>query len=253
MFVLQTMIALILQTLLEEFIQDETNKQSDRELIYRYFGTFSKATLSLFEITLANWIPVGRALTYSVSEWYLLFVLGHKFIVGFAVVTVLTGVFLQETFKVASSDNFIMVTKRERAIRTHTEKMRRLFATADSDSSGSLNREEFMGCVGAPAVKTWLAAMGLQVSDAAQLFEMIDDGDGALTAEELVKGVARMKGSARALDMAVLMEENRSLRAQLGQICTESRQILAQLNVPADRDRGQPTDSVSPVSSGFLA
>lgn len=182
----------------------------------------------------------------------MIFVLGHKFVIGFAVVTVLTGVFLQETFKVAQSDNFIMMTRRERAIRTHTAKMRRLFSAADVDGSGCLNREEFMGCVEDDTVRTWLGAMGLQVSDAAQLFDMIDDGDGELTAEELVKGVARMKGNARALDMAVMMHENRQLREQLGQISTENRQIWAQLTAPQDRVQQVPR-GIPMASSGFLA
>merc|ERR1712113_750939 len=109
-----------------------------------YFGTFSKAFLTMFEITFANWIPAGRTLTENVSEWFLIFVLGHKFTVGFAVVMVITGVFLQETFKVALNDDFIMLQQKERDIKTHKFKMSKLFSIADADGSGFLDREEFV-------------------------------------------------------------------------------------------------------------
>ena len=41
------------------------------ELVYTYFGTFSRSLLTMFEITLANWPPVCRALTENVTEpWF---------------------------------------------------------------------------------------------------------------------------------------------------------------------------------------
>lgn len=41
------------------------------ELVYTYFGTFSRSLLTMFEITLANWPPVCRALTENVTApWF---------------------------------------------------------------------------------------------------------------------------------------------------------------------------------------
>jgi len=225
LMLIQMMIAMILRAGLESFVLDESNPQAHREQVYRYFGTFSKAMLSMSELTLANWIPIGRTLTERVNEWFLLFVLTHKFLIGHAVLMVLTGVFLQETFKVASNDNFIMMKQRAREIKTHTKKMQKLFAAADEDDSGYLDKNEFMQVVQERTVRMWLAAMGLQVSDAGTLFDLIDDGDGQLTAEELVRGVSRVKGTARAIDLAVVMREQRAHQAEMQSILAEIAEL----------------------------
>uniref|UniRef100_A0A7S0AHN1 EF-hand domain-containing protein n=1 Tax=Pyrodinium bahamense TaxID=73915 RepID=A0A7S0AHN1_9DINO len=225
--VTQMLIALILQTSLEGFVMDRTKLEEDRREVFRYFGTFTKSMLSMFELTLANWIPVARTLTEQVSEWLVIVVLAHKLVVGVAVVMVITGVFLQETFKVASEDNFVMLSEKEQAIKVHTEKMSRLFMAADADQSGYLDKDEFLGIVGDPVVGKWLAAMGLQVSDASALFDMIDDGDEQLTAEELVKGVSRMKGPARAIEISVLLHRSRRRSAELRRLKQEAEELHA--------------------------
>lgn len=61
----------------------------------------------------------------------------------------------------------------------------------------------------------WLSAMELDVHDADLLFELIDhpdDGESTLSAEELVAGVGRLKGSARRLDMEVLHRDVKELK-----------------------------------------
>ena len=54
----------------------------------------------MFEITLGNWPPVARILQENVSEFYVAFSIIHKLVIGFAVIGVINGVFMQETFKV---------------------------------------------------------------------------------------------------------------------------------------------------------
>mmetsp|Transcript_31404 Transcript_31404/g.72846 ORF Transcript_31404/g.72846 Transcript_31404/m.72846 type:complete len:1104 (+) Transcript_31404:60-3371(+) len=215
MFVVQMLIALVLVEMLDSYLKDESQEKEDRHRIYMYFGTFSKAMLTMFEITLANWIPCARALTERVNEWYMVFALTHKFIIGFAVVMVVTGVFLSETFRVAATDDMIMITQRQRQIKTHVKKMSLLFKEFDADRNGILDRAEFRALARDPAVVTWLSSMGLEVNDADTLFTMVTKESGGnknkLTALELVKGVAHLKGSAKSIDMAVVMKENREL------------------------------------------
>merc|ERR1711865_467181 len=86
----------------------EEEMEGRREL-YKYFGSFSRCLLSMFELTLANWPPVTRLLQEEVSEWFMPICLIHKLTIGFAVVGVINGVILQETFKVASTDGMIMM------------------------------------------------------------------------------------------------------------------------------------------------
>eukprot|EP00440_Ansanella_granifera_P043813 gb/GFBE01047480.1/.p1 GENE.gb/GFBE01047480.1/~~gb/GFBE01047480.1/.p1 ORF type:complete len:1048 (+),score=274.91 gb/GFBE01047480.1/:1-3144(+) len=213
LIVIQTMLSMMMATLLESwFLNDDTSV--DKHEVYRYFGTFSKSFLTFFEITLGNWIPVCRTMVRNWSELYVLPALVHKFIMGFAVVMVISGVFIQETMKVAQTDNTIMLNQRERASKLHTKKMKVLFAVADSDGSGRLDAEEFEQVCADPQVQVWLSAMGIDVSDAKAVHQTICETTGGddISAEELITGMAYLKGAARNMDMCLLRRENVELR-----------------------------------------
>jgi len=206
LFVCQMMCALVIQQALSSFYFDGQNLATlnEQKEVYEYFGTFSRSLLSLFEMTLANWPPICRLLVNNVSEWWMIFCLLHKLTMGFAVIGVINGVLMQETFRVAHTDDNVMVREKQRAMRVHTTKMKALFDDADTSGDGKLDIEEFKAILLDSDVKIWLAAMDLDASDAEELFEMLDDGDGRLTAEELVIGVSKLRGGARAMDLRKL-------------------------------------------------
>merc|ERR1712137_1439787 len=132
-------------------------------------------------------------------------VLVYKMAIGFAVLSVIRGVFLHETFKAASSDDELMVVQKRRAQRKHEEKMKRLFSQANMSCEGGIQRSEFQDLLQDDTVRVWLAAQDVEVGDGTLLFDLMDDGDKKLTVEELVKGVARLRGPARSLDLIGLM------------------------------------------------
>merc|ERR1712232_996528 len=138
--------------------------------------------------------------------------IAHKLTIGFAVIGVINGVFMQETFNVASSDDQLMMRQRERAAKLHTKKMKALFEAADESGDGFLDYDEFMTIITKPEVKSWLAAQQLDVSDAELMFVLMDDGDGEITAPELVKAAAKLKGPARSIDLHNLMREHDDLK-----------------------------------------
>jgi hypothetical protein len=217
--IVQMMIAFVLQQLLESYVKDESNSEDQRMEVFKFYGTFARTMLTMFEITLGNWMPPCRALVENVSEWYMLFSLTHKLVIGFSVVSVITGVFIQETFKVATTDDRIMVMSKERARSTHTKKMTALFNSADADGSGFIDYDEYAEIFTNPEVKTWLSAMELDVSDLEMIFELLDtDRDGRLRLSDLIDGVSRLKGNARNTDMMALHHRNHELMDLIGKI-----------------------------------
>eukprot|EP00435_Cladocopium_sp_Y103_P060332 s215_g22.t1 len=76
------------------------------------------------------------------------------------------------------------------------------------------DRSEFVEIMNIPEVRTWLAAQELPVQDPNILFNLLDDGDAELTAEELVKGVERLKGTAKGIDLASFIAEYRSFASK---------------------------------------
>ena len=48
---------------------------------------------------------------------------------------------MQETFSVASSDDRVMIQKRNRLLQTHKKKMKRFFNLADKSKNGSIDMD----------------------------------------------------------------------------------------------------------------
>jgi Ca2+-binding EF-hand superfamily protein len=205
--------ALLLTTVFGDFyFQDLNQPVESRGEVYMYFGTFSRALFTMFELTFANWPPVSRMLFEHVHICFMWLTVLYKLTLGFAVVGVINGVFMQETFKVASLDDNIMVRQKRRAQIAHKHKMRRLFHSADSDGDGRLSREEFKDVLEDEEVTQWLSAMEFPAchteADINSLFEYLDrDGDEFIDMEELIKGVSRLQGSAKSIDVKILKHD----------------------------------------------
>eukprot|EP00419_Tripos_fusus_P011229 CAMPEP_0172664186 /NCGR_PEP_ID=MMETSP1074-20121228/6418_1 /TAXON_ID=2916 /ORGANISM="Ceratium fusus, Strain PA161109" /LENGTH=189 /DNA_ID=CAMNT_0013480291 /DNA_START=664 /DNA_END=1233 /DNA_ORIENTATION=- len=179
----------------------------------------------MFEITLGNWMPPCRALVENVSEWYMLFSLTHKLVIGFSVVSVITSVFIQETFKVATIDDRIMMMSKARAAQTHLRKLVALFGHTDANGDGFVDQDEFNEVLEDQEMRLWLAAMELDVRDARILFRMLDrDSDGKLSLKELVDGMSKLRGTAKNFEMVGLQHATDELKDLVNQ-------VLAQVSV----------------------
>ncbi|CAK0821160.1 unnamed protein product [Prorocentrum cordatum] len=180
----------------------EPEKQQE---LFRYFGTFSRSMLSMFELTLANWPTVTRFMVEELHECFGPICVVWKLSIGLAVVGVINGVFIRETFSVAEGDEFIMIRSRMRQVLQHKDRMRRLFQLADKNKDGVLDREEFRRVFEKPAIKAWLEAMELRCDDVDTLFVLIAGSvHGVISEEELIRGIAQLKGPARNFDLLTL-------------------------------------------------
>jgi len=216
---------------LEPWMLDESNSEADRHQAFEYFGTFSRSMLSMFELTIGNWIPISRFLHNQVSEWFGPFLLIYQCTICFAVVTVIRGIFLHETFQVANADDELMIMNKERQIKKHTRKMHQFLAEADDSGDGLLSREEFRSIVADSRVKAWLGSMELDVRDADLVYSLVDaDLDGLLTPEELVRGFSLLRGPARSLDMVTSMRTvDQKLTAVKGQLQSLSDRLAGRV------------------------
>ncbi|CAK0909118.1 unnamed protein product, partial [Prorocentrum cordatum] len=205
-FVVHTILALFInQTLTEFYFEAEPSNPEEQRQVFLYFGSFTRAFLTMFEITFDNWSNGVRALVDNVSVAFLLYAVLHKIIIGFAAVGVLGAIFIQETFRVAEMDDNLVVRQQTRKESVHCDKMQRLFNEADIDGDGSIDIEEWMQVCNDTWVQVWLRAQELKAQDAHSLFGMLDDGDGRLTADELISGTAGLKGASAIIQILDLI------------------------------------------------
>lgn len=206
----QILAALFLTDILHDFyLTKDTIPEDNRVKVYEYFGTFTRSMLSLFELTLANWPPVCRLLVENVSEWFSVLGVLHKLTVGFAVVGVINAVFIQETFKVAAADDYIMVRNKQKASDLHVQQMHKLFEHASKDNAaGEISFQEFQEAMRDETFRTWLAALDIDIQDAERLWKLLEPcGDlrNKITEQDLIKGMSSIRGPARNMDIKSLL------------------------------------------------
>ncbi|CAK0797250.1 unnamed protein product [Prorocentrum cordatum] len=206
LFVGHVMLALVIHQVLHLWYF-EKGSADEQDVVFEYFGNFSRSLLTMFEFTLANWTPPARVLMNHVHEALVAYSICHKMILGFAVIGIVNGVFIQETFKVATLDDAIMVRQTYRKERVHAKKMERLFAEADKDGSGHVDRDEWMQICTDPWIQIWLKSQDIDVRHLDRIFDTLAGGDGKISAEELIHGTARLKSQASPMAILKLLKE----------------------------------------------
>merc|ERR1719265_417139 len=161
----------------------------------------------MFEITFGNWVPICRFMHTNIGGNVALAFLIYRILVGIAFLRIVYSVFLHVTLSCAEKDEELMVRKKAREIKKFANRMYALFKSIDTSGDGTLTKEEFCRFIQNEHVKHLLATMELDVHDGELVYNLIDvNKDGNVPAEEMVKGFARLKGSARNVDIAALIQ-----------------------------------------------
>eukprot|EP00931_Biecheleriopsis_adriatica_P087645 TRINITY_DN62078_c0_g1_i1.p1 TRINITY_DN62078_c0_g1~~TRINITY_DN62078_c0_g1_i1.p1 ORF type:complete len:638 (+),score=120.93 TRINITY_DN62078_c0_g1_i1:84-1997(+) len=208
---IQCIAAMILSESLKDFFADESVDEETRKSIFRYYGTFSKTMMTMFEILFANWIPAARILIENVSEWFSLVFILYRCLIGFATLNVVSAVFVQSTMKVAQHDDELLIAQKMTANEVDQKNLKVLFKQIDTSGDGELSYEELMGVMQDPSMKLHMSALDIDSHDLESLFRLLQtDDDDSISTDEFLKGIGRLKGPAKAIDMAsTLVSVNR--------------------------------------------
>merc|ERR1740121_3073651 len=118
LFVVMLLGALVICQSLSEMYFDDSIDPNTREWAYARFGTSARALYSMFEITLSGiWPEYARRLFEDVHEGYVAFFVLYIGCVVFAMIKIITALFLKDTLNNAASDANMMMQQK------HAEKM----------------------------------------------------------------------------------------------------------------------------------
>merc|ERR1712032_1605303 len=145
LLILHTLFSLIMARAVQDFYllpgSDASLTSEDKKNLYMYFGTYWRSMISLFELMLANWPPICRLMMELWEPWSLI-VIAYKLTMGFTVIGIIFGVFTQETFRAAETDDQLMVRKKKAQSKLHAKKMKFLFGKVKRDSRDSVASED---------------------------------------------------------------------------------------------------------------
>ncbi|CAE8616512.1 unnamed protein product [Polarella glacialis] len=178
---------------------DAEVSDSEAHLVKLYWGSIGGSVLSLFMAVAggADWqqflLVFGEGSWLYVANSFLL-----SIYVGFAILVMLnlvTGVLVE------GAQNIIRSEKETELVKMAAQ----IFMTAGKDSDSEMTKEEFEKLSCSSAMNTYCHEVGMTLDEAENLFEFLDrDDSGSVSIAEFVQGCLRLRGPAKALDLAEL-------------------------------------------------
>lgn len=219
----QTVAALTLQFLLAGVYDDLSIPEGVRHDIFEGFGTSSRAMLTMFQVMFSNWSQPCWLLVQNVSECYgVLFVL-YRCVLGFALLKVVSSMFIAETHKICQGDSKLAALEKKRDARKHKRDLRQLFHAVDASGDGKVSWWEMQRMFENQNLLDWFQKMNLDSLLLTELFKILMKGgdqveEGHVLLDEFVAGVLRVEGGATALDVFAVTRSIQRLSAQVDAI-----------------------------------
>lgn len=216
-FLVQVLAKGYLESAVTELHTENFNLATSTQLfVYEKWGTPSRAFYTSFELTFSGgWPAFTWRLVSEVSWWYAIYFSCYVFLVVFALMRVVTSLFLKETLQAAANDSDMMMQERLKETKELAQKLEVTFSKFDVSGDGTITRQEFYRSVRAPHVRDCLAQLGLSCVDFKALFELLDDGDGVVSYQEFSNNVVRLKGTARSQDVVAILHESKKLHSMV--------------------------------------
>lgn len=211
----------------------------------QYFGSLWKSMVSLY-MSIAGGVSWEQVLVpLEASGW--IWVIAFIFYIAFstlAVLNVVTGVFCQSAIESAQSDHDMVIQSILNNKEAHIEKIKMLFTEIDAAESGVITFQMFQERIMSQEVQTYFESIDLDVWDAWTFFKLLDmDAGGAVEIEEFLLGCLRLRGNAKAMDIAKLCHDQTWLIREQARFWEFVESELYHMQVQMTSMTGQRTNS----------
>jgi len=169
-----------------------------------YWGNMGYSLLSLFQSFSGgvDWDNAVRPLMDTFSPAMAVVYSVYIALTTFVLLNLVTGIFVDSAARnLREEQEFQLVNQ-----------IREMFIESDENCSGDISWTEFERQLMKPEMDAFFRLLDLDRSEAAGFFGLLDiDNSGKVSAEEFVMGCLRLRGEARAIDLATLMNETRRM------------------------------------------
>lgn len=174
------------------------------------FGRIDRSLLSLFEAMTngLSWTVYMEALQDVPVFYHGLFIV-YIAVACFAIMNVVTGIFVETTMRVAHVDRDALVQEEVKNKQNYMIAAAQVFRDMDTDGSNEVTVEEFKKAMKDRRVLAYINALQLDFTDVMTLFVLLDrDSSGSINLDEFLRGCMRLKGEAKSIDIAKLQYQS---------------------------------------------
>jgi len=159
----------------------------------------------------------------------------------FAVVNVVTGVFVESAIKTSGDDKDGLIKENIRNVGKFKSEIDLVFREMDGDETGTLTLEEFTKHLDDERVIAYFNTLKLDVSDAPGLFKLLDDDNsGSVEIEEFVEGCQKLKGESRSLDTHLIRYELNDLSKKIIGMASKLENLHEHSRGSRERKKSEP-------------
>jgi len=211
----------------------------EEEYVQELFGDLLKSMFTMFQLmTLDTWAdtiarPTIDPLVSSTGQadfGLVLFYIGFIGIGVFVFWNLITAIIVENAFSISQTDANSQAKEQEMQKKAELAQLAELFLEIDTDGSGELTADEFFGAMKNKKVKQMLDVLDVQASELEEVWYVLDDGDGFLTIKEFTTGIRRMRGQAKAKDMADTVKRLRHATASTEELRLQADQFHKSLS-----------------------
>lgn len=196
------------------------------------FGTLDRSIMSLYMAMSggSDWGPYFEACAKMGPVYQFLYLIFITFMI-FAVVNIVTGVFVDSAMQANLADKDIVVAEEMESRKQYLDDIREIFQAMDDDGSGAISLDELETGLANDRLKAYFHSMKLDVSDAKTLFQLLDTsgdaGDNVVNIDEFVEGCWKLQGEATSLEAKKTQIEVEKMRKLVVDLSTDMKKLMA--------------------------
>lgn len=210
------------------------------------FGTVTDALETLFMSVVGgrNWDGLLVAMRRVGPLYEVTFPVYVGF-VTFAVLNILTGIFVDAAQQFSSMDRELAVELQVDKEKEYVKGLMNLFVEADVDKSGTLTWDEFMEHFESTEVRAYLKGMDLNVTSAKKIFNLIDgDNTGEIGIQAFLETCLQLRGTAQVVDIVIMRSDMENMIEQKMNSMLEKVANLKMLTTKAFKDINRQTQGM---------
>lgn len=207
-------------------VLDYQLEHGEDRVLKQYFGTVYASVSTLFRAILGgiDWELAADALEAVGTVWVQLFHLYIAFC-GFAVLNVMTGVFVNSAIKTRERDHETLIQNKQK----FTDLVQKIWKKMDTSGLGEITIIEFERMFDDEEMKAFFQSIEINAVDAWTLFDSLDvNGDHTISLEEFSERCIQLHGPARSVDLYALKKELRMLEENTSSMNQQLTEVLHQ-------------------------